>query len=133
MTRMLGQTALWRLAFAVAAASAAWAATAQSKGYTKEFIAIFVPKAKAAVTRDFMDPESARFRGLYVSRYVSSKYGTISYLCGEVNAKNAYGAYVGFRQFASAIEDARVAGPEATQSELEFIVSSCANKVADVR
>jgi len=38
------------------------------------------------------DPESAQFR---------NQYG----LCGEVNAKNAYGGYVGYRRFIAASED----------------------------
>lgn len=47
---------------------------------------------KEAVVKDFLDPESARFRGVVVAE--SGKV-----LCGFVNAKNSFGGYVGFRPF----------------------------------
>lgn len=53
----------------------------------------FIADAKAMLTRDFKDPSSATYRGLFIS-----KKGMTA-LCGEINAKNSYGAYVGFRRF----------------------------------
>lgn len=53
----------------------------------------FVKQAKEAITSRFKDPESARFRGLYLSQK------ELPTLCGEVNAKNSYGGYVGYRGF----------------------------------
>lgn len=53
----------------------------------------FVQQAKTALTADFKDPSSAQYRGLFLSG------GGMPVLCGEVNAKNSYGAYVGFRRF----------------------------------
>lgn len=55
----------------------------------------FVSKAKATVTNRFKDPDSAKFRNLFISDK------GVTTLCGEVNAKNSYGAYVGFRRFYS--------------------------------
>lgn len=53
----------------------------------------FVAQAKQALTRDFKDPASAQYRNLFIS-------GTHSpVLCGEVNAKNSYGAYIGYQRF----------------------------------
>lgn len=49
-------------------------------------------KMKEAVVQDFLDPESARFRGVVVAE--SGKV-----ICGFVNAKNSFGGYVGFRPF----------------------------------
>ena len=46
--------------------------------------------ALSAVAYDLKDPESAKFRELKPSS---------SFLCGEINSKNSYGAYVGFRRF----------------------------------
>lgn len=60
-------------------------------GDTKDFAA----NAKAVLTRRFKDPESAKFRNLFISDK------GVTTLCGEVNAKNSYGAYVGFRRFYS--------------------------------
>jgi hypothetical protein len=47
-------------------------------------------QAQETVSRDLKDPSSAQFRNL---RYVEP------YVCGEVNAKNSFGGYVGFKKF----------------------------------
>lgn len=47
-------------------------------------------KIKNEVSYYFKDPSSTQFRGV-----VSSG----SHICGEVNAKNGFGAYGGFRKF----------------------------------
>lgn len=52
-------------------------------------------KGQEAVKYRLKDPESARFRGVAV---YWEKDGT-AYTCGEVNAKNSMGGYVGFGQF----------------------------------
>jgi hypothetical protein len=49
-----------------------------------------VSTAKELVARDLKDPSSAQFRNV--------KRGERA-VCGEVNAKNSYGAYIGFRHF----------------------------------
>lgn len=51
-------------------------------------------KAQAAITYGFKDPDSAKFRNV---RYV--KYEERIVICGEVNAKNSYGGYVGYENF----------------------------------
>lgn len=53
----------------------------------------FVERAKDQVAAQMRDPSSAQFRGL----------GALNpnALCGEVNGKNGFGAYVGFRLFYS--------------------------------
>ena len=56
-----------------------------------------IAQAKAAVTKDLKDPDSALFRNLAV--YTTST-GALA-VCGEFNAKNSYGGYVGYKQFAS--------------------------------
>lgn len=53
----------------------------------------FVQQAKTALTAEFKDPSSAQYRVLFLSGEA------MPVLCGEVNAKNSYGAYVGFRRF----------------------------------
>ncbi|PRD65171.1 hypothetical protein [Malikia granosa] len=53
-----------------------------------------VHEAKTAVADQFRDPESAQFR-----RVRTVKNRTESKVCGEVNAKNGFGAYAGFVQF----------------------------------
>ncbi len=49
-----------------------------------------VGAAKKLVAHDLKDPSSAQFRDVHK---------TDQAVCGEVNGKNAYGAYVGFRHF----------------------------------
>src|SRR5690606_39009213 len=54
----------------------------------------FGPKsaAKAAVVAQLKDPDSVQFRDLVVG----TKSGRV---CGEFNAKNSFGAYVGYKWF----------------------------------
>lgn len=63
----------------------------------------FVRKAQELLVQDFKDPASAQWRGLAVS--TDGTYGTRRVLCGQVNAKNAYGGYIGFKEFAVAESD----------------------------
>lgn len=60
------------------------------------------------VTREFKDPESEKFRDERVFRTKvwprNSKTGEEVesdgvYVCGEVNAKNSFDAYAGYRQY----------------------------------
>lgn len=67
-------------------------AVAQEKGYSA-----LVAKVKSEVTKDFRDPEGARFREMALFKTKTGKTG--NFVCGQVNAKNAYGAYVGYRNF----------------------------------
>ncbi len=50
--------------------------------------------AKHAVSYSLKDPESAQFRNLFIAGKDDTKA-----VCGEVNAKNSYGGYVGFKKF----------------------------------
>lgn len=53
-----------------------------------------IPKGQEAVLAKLKDPRSAEFRNLRPAV-------TGLYLCGEVNAKNSYGGYTGFKKFYS--------------------------------
>ena len=93
--------------------------------YTRSETQDAVARMKSAVVKDFHDPDSAKFRGLQLRTYDPPLTGRASAylaagsqasspkslsavifpepgsmeLCGEVNAKNAFGAYVGYRAF----------------------------------
>jgi hypothetical protein len=67
-------------------------------------------KAKEAVTGRLRDAESARFESLYVSTVTSKEGSRVKAVCGEVNAKNGMGGYVGFRPFIYVIERAKAGG-----------------------
>lgn len=58
----------------------------------------FSEDAKAALVASYKDPESAQFRGTFIIKY-EWRGMEVHSLCGEVNAKNSYGAYVGFTPF----------------------------------
>lgn len=46
------------------------------------------------------DPDSAKFTDLYFKKDINQKgSGVNGYVCGMVNAKNSFGAYVGFHPF----------------------------------
>ena len=51
-----------------------------------------ITDAKETIANSLKDPESARFRNVFVSPKMLA-------VCGDVNAKNSMGGYVGFRRF----------------------------------
>lgn len=51
-------------------------------------------KGMESVRRQLKDPESARFQNTRLAAYAGGMV-----LCGEINAKNSYGGYVGFKRF----------------------------------
>lgn len=53
-----------------------------------------IDKAKRALAYNLKDPESAKFRNVR-----AGLRGKDYMVCGEVNGKNSYGAYSGYRPF----------------------------------
>lgn len=53
-----------------------------------------IEATKIAVAAELKDPEAAQFKDVVVFKRSKSRV-----VCGEVNGKNGYGGYVGFRQF----------------------------------
>lgn len=62
-----------------------------------------IEKAKASIQRDLKDPDSAQFRNIRIE-----KFGNGKVICGEVNAKNSYGGYVGYRRFVASPESSTI-------------------------
>lgn len=88
-----------------------------------------VSEGLAYLTRSFKDPMTVRYRDLTLSG--SGEQPTA--LCGEVNGRNSYGAYVGFKRFyvllpalASEIEDPK------TGVVSKLWPDFCARKLAEV-
>jgi hypothetical protein len=54
------------------------------------------PVLRAHVAAQMKDPDSVQFRG--------EKLSSAGWLCGEMNAKNSFGAYDGFKRFTSRSE-----------------------------
>jgi hypothetical protein len=64
--------------------------------------AALVRDGKRLVVESLRDPDSAQFRGLFLSKYTIQVNGAprdVVHLCGSVNAKNGYGGYAGFARF----------------------------------
>jgi len=81
-----------------------------------------IERAKSIVSRDLKDPSSAQFRDMYAT----SRGMGDDMVCGEVNAKNSYGGYVGFRKFYVAHDgEYRIANPE---DSLPFLPSILCDK-----
>lgn len=59
-------------------------------------------QGQQAVMAQTNDPESVRFRDLYFNKHNGAQY-----LCGDVNARNRMGGYVGFVPFWVLLSDAR--------------------------
>ncbi|WP_272962245.1 hypothetical protein [Alcanivorax jadensis] len=55
-------------------------------------------EAMEAAKNGLKDPDSAKFRNLYEVAGMKDDSGNHA-VCGEVNAKNSYGGYVGYRRF----------------------------------
>lgn len=52
-------------------------------------------RAKDIVAADFRDPDSVQWRNVHsVTDAIQGNF-----VCGEVNARNGFGAYVGYRKF----------------------------------
>ena len=94
----------------------------------------YVLATKEALTKNFKDPASAQYREMFVAN------PGFLLLCGEVNAKNSYGAYVGFKRFYAthdglfrAVETERdVKFPQIPTVFEGMWPRMCGNKVLDV-
>ena len=80
--------------------------------------AIWVPdyleikKAQAVVEKNLNDPDSAIFRNAVVAREsIPDKGIEYVYVCGEVNAKNRMGGYVGYKHFYWDSDEKKAVGP----------------------
>lgn len=59
---------------------------------------------KATLLNQLKDPDSAKFRNVFTADDVAT--------CGEVNAKNAMGGYVGFKRFIAFADRVRMEGSD---------------------
>lgn len=77
--------------------------------------AALIAKSKTMMADRFADPDSAKFRKVFVIK------GTV---CGEVNAKNLMGGYVGYRRFVVDEGDALVDSGSSTFDDLWEVACS---------
>lgn len=84
-----------------------------------------VDLAKEAIKNQMKDPESTQFRNV---RQTVNSLGS-QYICGEVNSKNSYGGYVGFKYFAYSDGRLVIDGSYENSNEMEFFsLSGCGGK-----
>lgn len=58
------------------------------------------------LVKDYKDPASIQTRGTFFAKQNVNSLKVVVF-CGEVNAKNSYGAYTGFKQFIVVSEDSK--------------------------
>lgn len=85
-------TVLFILAMVAGSASAAPKESLKEKKAREQREAQMIAAAKKAIAYTLTDPDSANFREVYVAPNEVA-------VCGQVNAKNSFGGYVGFRRF----------------------------------
>ena len=88
----------------------------------------FLNSAMTRVSELLKDPESARFRNLHLVDY---KGGLLA--CGEVNAKNSYGGYVGFSPFMAANDYVALVSESSARSGLGAVEMSLLSAVCGTR
>lgn len=67
--------------------------------------AVSIPEAKRIVAAGLKDPSTVQFRNVRA-------YKRTGAVCGEYNAKNSYGGYVGFAPFGIAADGAPMDAPQ---------------------
>lgn len=128
-TQMQKSTYTLALLCAIGALTATSVLAQAVKPLTTDQVA-FVKIAKQNVVRNFRDPVNVQYRNVYIS-----KTGENAILCGEVNGKNAYGGFVGFRSFVAFLDkDTTVVGGELFPPDLAEATKNavCKIKVIDV-
>lgn len=86
-----------------------------------------VLKAKDVIRQELKDPSSAQFQNMQVKSYSNGKV-----ICGEVNGKNSYGGYVGFKKFVASPRSATLLStgnrfPEIDRVNNFGIYAACGN------
>ena len=84
---------------------------AEVRGYAAEMHIFFeengqektIAAAQDAAKKTLKDPDSAKFQNIRMMDYDGGKV-----LCGEINAKNSYGGYVGYKRFVAGTSAATI-------------------------
>ena len=59
---------------------------------------------QSAMSYDLYDPSAAQFRGVRAAMVTLQSGATVRRICGEMNGKNQYGAYVGYEHFSGVLD-----------------------------
>ena len=93
----------------------------------------FVSKAKNQATKNLLDPSSAQFRNLEVREMIGDKGKKHLNLCGEVNAKNRMGGYVGFKTFSAGVDSAKILEEDEPSFVMMFHQFQCGSDTKLIR
>ncbi len=93
--------------------------------YEKNGLEKTIAAAQVAAKKDLKDPDSARFQNLRIAEYDGGNV-----VCGEINAKNSYGGYVGYKRFAAGTSGATIHNASSKHQEINDasnagIVAAC--------
>lgn len=115
-----------KLGFVALAISACACPAFAQKGKDAKFIA----DAKNVVAEAFRDPDSVKFRnvGLYQKEDSDERY-----VCGQVNAKNLYGAYVGYKLFYATPTRAQIVTNQDGRLDSANYEENCFKKLSEVK
>ena len=62
-----------------------------------------ITAAQDSIKATLKDPDSAKFQNIRIADYDGGKV-----VCGEINAKNSYGGYVGYKRFVAGISGSTI-------------------------
>ena len=105
------------------------------RGYATEIQLFFekngqektITAAQDAAKKGLKDPDSAKFQNLRIADFDGGKV-----VCGEINAKNSYGGYVGYKRFVAGTSAATIYNtsskyPDINDAFNAGIVAACGN------
>lgn len=78
-------------------------------------------RAKRLLVQGFKDPESAKYRNIRTYRTGMGD----DVVCGEVNGKNSFGAYVGYKPFYIRLTGAQIRVTHVDDGDLPFAKVAC--------
>ena len=87
-----------------------------------------IEKAKIKIRALLRDPDSSKFQNLKVS--FNSKANEI--VCGEVNARNAFGGYTGYSKFNVSIDKINIVSIDKLETIKSYNLSGCAGPDAEL-
>lgn len=85
-----------------------------------------VDRATAQLVQNFKDPESAKYRNIRTYRTGMGD----EIVCGEVNGKNSFGAYVGYKPFYIRLENGVARASLVDDGDLPFARTACTKALA---
>ena len=78
-----------------------------------------VEKGKKTIADILKDPESAQFRKVRLVQYLDG-----AVVCGEINAKNSYGGYVGFSDFVGGTNSATMRNSDGEYPDITAVANT---------